>query len=164
MAITLTGILPETTCSHTCNDQNSVLGSINTGFGPENTLEIQHRCNTSTVLHLYKETYLSEFETAEEKSKARQNLDVPSTEQVEQQIELRLSNYATKAEVDKIVAGTLTLTNYYTKSEVDKKLDNITLNLDSKPIKGSLNGVTSDGIWKHIDDTVGAIHRYVQTI
>lgn len=164
MAITLQGISPKTTCIHNCNSSNSVMESINTGFGPEHMLEIQHKCNTSTVLHLYKETYLSEFETAEDKRRARLNLNVPSVEEVSQQISLRLADYATKEQVDKIVAGTLTLTNYYTKPEIDKKLENITLNLDTKPTKGSMNGVTSDGVWKHVDDTVGVIHRYVETI
>ena len=33
--------------------------------------------------------------------------------------------------------------------------------LDTYPKKGSTQGVTSNGVWQHIDDTVGEIHRKV---
>lgn len=169
MAISITGKYPQTTCIHNCSDQTSVLDSINTGFGPENSLDLRFNghcgCGSkTTLLHLYKETYLSEFSTEDEKRQVRLNLNVPSIEDVQKQISLNLSNYATKQEVDNIIAGTLDLTNYYTKPEVDKKLETLNLNLDRTPTKGSMNGVTSDGVWQHVDDTVGAIHRYTNTI
>lgn len=153
-----------TTCMHNWVPQNSVIHNINTGFGPENSLSLQHSCSNSTVLHLYKETYLSEFETEEEKAKVRLNLGVPSTADVSKQIQLIMSNYATKADVDKVVASTLSLQNYYTKDETDAKLKNVKLNLDITPKQGSTNGVTSGGVWTYIDQTVGEINRYVQTI
>lgn len=156
---------PLTSCIHTDKDQNSLLNNINTGFGPENSLSLQKTCSTTpTVLHLYKENYLSEFETEEDKTKARLNLGVPSVQDVSKQIQLKLQDYATKADVDKVVAGTLSLQNYYTKQEVDTKISNIRLNLDTAPKQGSMNAVTSDGIWKHVDETVGEIHRYTKTI
>lgn len=153
-----------TTCSHNSSGQNSVLNSINTGFGPENSLSFTHHCDTPTVLHLYKETYLSEFETEEEKSLVRLNLGVPSIREVESAISLKLKDFATKQDVDRIIAGSVDLQNYYTKAETEDKLKNIKLNLDTTPTKNSQNGVTSGGVWKHIDDTVGEIHRYAQTI
>lgn len=167
MTITLSQeTAPKTMCFHTCNGQNSVLNNINTGFGPEHVLTPSNGCEQKPTLylHLYKETYLSEFETEAEKKQVRLNLGVPSVKEVSEQLDLKLSNYATKADVDKIIAGTLDLQNYYTKSETDAKLSNIKLNLDRKPTKGSMNGVTSDGVWQHVDDTVGAIHRYTNTI
>lgn len=153
-----------TTCMHNWVPQNSVLNSINTGFGPENSLSLQHGCSNSTVLHLYKETYLSEFETEEEKARVRLNLGVPSLAEVSRRVQLEMSNYATKADVDKVVAGTLSLQNYYTKAETDSKLKSVKLNLDTSPKQGSTNGVTSGGVWTYIDQTVGEINRYVQTI
>lgn len=169
MTITLSqgcGCQPKTSCNHTCNESNSVLGSINTGFGPEFVLTPQSNCcqKPGLYLHLYKETYLSEFETESEKKQARLNLGVLSAKEVSDQINLKLADYVTKQDVDNIVAGSLNLQNYYTKSEMDVKLSNIKLNLDRKPTKGSMNGVTSDGVWQHVDDTVGAIHRYTNTI
>ena len=35
------------------------------------------------------------------------------------------------------------------------------LDLDDYPIQGSKKAVTSGGVWQHIDDTVGEIHRAV---
>lgn len=156
----------DTKCRHNEDiTQNSILGSVNTGFGPENELSIQSKCTKkSSVLHLYKETYLSEFETEEEKARVRLNLGVPSVSDVNQQLTLKLANYATKADVDKVIAGTLSLQNYYTKEEMNSKLEKLDLNLDKVPTQYSVNGVTSGGVWKHVDDTVGAIHRYTQTI
>ena len=169
MAISIMGNSPQTTCIHKCSDQTSVLNSINTGFGPENSLELRLNgycgCGSkTTLLHLYKETYLSEFQTEDEKKQVRLNLGVPSVQDVQKQIALNLADYATKQEVDRIIAGTLDLTNYYTKPEIDEKLGTLKLSLDRTPTKGSMNGVTSDGVWQHVDDTVGAIHRYTNTI
>lgn len=151
------------TCIHNSQGQNSVLNLLDTGFGPENYLS-KTKCSSNTVLHLYKETYLSEFETPEEKAKVRLNLQVPSYNEVSAIINLKMEDYATKADVDKIVAGTINLQSYYTKKEIDSKLGSIKLNLDTAPIKNSTNGVTSGGVWQHIDDTVGTLHRYVKTI
>ena len=36
---------------------------------------------------------------------------------------------------------------------------NQVLDLDDYPTQGSKKAVTSGGVWQHIDDTVGAIHR-----
>lgn len=38
---------------------------------------------------------------------------------------------------------------------------NQVLDLDDYPTQGSKKAVTSGGVWQHIDDTVGAIHRTV---
>lgn len=168
MALSYSGSsLPQTTCRHECSNQNSILGSINTGFGLENSLSFNSSScdsNATTLLHLYKETYLSEFETEEEKAQVRLNLGVPSKEEVQKQVSLQLQEYATKADVDKVVAGTLSLQNYYTKKEVDDQIKNSSLILDAQPIQYSVNGVTSGGVWQYVDNVVGAIHRYTLTI
>lgn len=38
------------------------------------------------------------------------------------------------------------------------------LNMDTVPTQSSTNAVTSGGVWQHIDDTVGAIHRTINNI
>lgn len=149
-------------CNHIHQSQNSIMGSVNTGYGFENSLLFRNQpCNT-TVLHLCKEAYLSEFQTEQEKAQARFNLGVLSDNEVDRKLNLKLNNYVTKDALDQVVAGSGKLQNYYTKEEIDSMLENS--NLDNIPTNGSANGVTSDGVWQYIDGTVGNIHRYIKTI
>lgn len=146
-------------------NKKSILDKINTGFGPEYTISAPGCQNKREYyIHLFKENFLSEFETEEEKAKVRLNLGLLSSKEVQEQIDLKMSGYATKQDVDKIIAGSINLQNYYTKEETEQKLKNLNLNLDLTPTRNSMNGVTSDGVWRHVDATVGEIHRYVQTI
>lgn len=67
-------------------DKDSILENVNTGFGPEDTLSIPECPSVTYYRHLYKETYLSEFETPEDKAKARENLQVYSQNEVDKAI------------------------------------------------------------------------------
>ncbi len=155
--------------THSCPSQTphnggSIKGNINTGFDADDTLNYASSCSSKTLRFLSEENYLGEFDTEDKKAKARLNLGVLSSKEVQNKISLSLADYATKSDVDKAIMGTLNLANYYTKSEVDDKLTKLNLSLDKTPTKGSNNGVTSNGVWQHVDDTVGEIHRYVKTI
>lgn len=153
------------TKQETPKDKNdaSIIDVISTGFGDENTLYAD--CPKITYhQHLCKELFLSEFKTEEEKSQVRLNLGIPSIQEVHDFVTLKLADYVTKDNLTDTIAGTVKLQNYYTKIEVDNKLSSLKLKLDTVPTKGSMNGVTSDGVWQHVDDTVGEIHRYVKTI
>ncbi len=57
---------------------SSILDSIESGFGPEQTITIPNCPKPQYFTHLYKENYLSEFKTEDEKQTARDNLGVYS--------------------------------------------------------------------------------------
>lgn len=46
---------------------------------------------------------------------------------------------------------------------LDKVIAQVT-DMDDYPIQNSTKGVTSGGVWQHIDDTVGVLHREVNKI
>lgn len=59
----------------TCPELNDTLDGINTGFGEGNDLHFDVSCEKPNLITpLYKENYLREFETEEEKAAARQAL------------------------------------------------------------------------------------------
>lgn len=62
---------------------SSILESIESGFGPEQTITIPNCPKPQYYTHLYKENYLSEFKTEEDKQKARDNLGVYSKEYID---------------------------------------------------------------------------------
>lgn len=67
----------------------SILDTVDTGFGEDNTLVIKPPKPsklTSHLIYLTKDNYLSEFATKEEKQKLRSNLQVYSKEEVKQLI------------------------------------------------------------------------------
>lgn len=99
----------ETFIQRTCTNKDSILNSVNTGFGTDNKLVIE--CQKPTYKsHLFKENYLGEFATKLEKQKARDNLDVYSKEEI--------SNI-----VSHIIVGEIT--NLVTKEVLQQELDNL---------------------------------------
>ena len=97
----------ETTHIHTAED--SIIESVETGFDKENTLTIP--CpEFKTFITLYKENYLSEFKTENEKELARQNLDVYG-----------------KSEISKIVSDVIDQNNlsFITKEEVHEMFQDL---------------------------------------
>lgn len=63
---------------------SSILDSIDSGFGPEQTITIPNCPKPHHYTHLYKENYLSEFETEQDKKQARDNLGVYSKDYIDQ--------------------------------------------------------------------------------
>ena len=67
----------------TCTTNSKVSTTFNTGFGASNELHYQDNCKKPT-LHtpLYKENFLSEFKTKEDKALARKSLGIQNYEDV----------------------------------------------------------------------------------
>lgn len=63
---------------------SSILDSIDSGFGPEQTITIPNCPKPKHYTHLYKENYLSEFKTEQDKKQARDNLGVYSKDYIDQ--------------------------------------------------------------------------------
>ena len=86
---------------------DSVIGSIDTGFGCDNQIVID--CpKPKYKTHLCKENYLGEFKTESEKTLARNNLGVYS-----------------KEEIDKIVGQIVENNNLITRKEVQNMIANL---------------------------------------
>lgn len=97
--------LVECTCKKEPNE-DSIMDSVNTGLGPENTVIVE--CpEPEFKIPLCKENYLGEFETAIEKQLARYNLGVYSKEEVEnivsKIVNINITNLVTKAEVETMI-------------------------------------------------------------
>ena len=67
--------------SPTIKGEDSIMDSVNTGFGNNNI--ITHECPKPTYkTHLYKENHLGEFKSETEKALVRQNLDIYSKQDI----------------------------------------------------------------------------------
>ena len=143
---------------------------MHTGFGADNTVESEFHCkHVHTLTHLYKESYLSEFFTEEEKQRARENLGVLSYNDMVSRIDAQLSQYATKLDLQRAIAEIGQFSNYYTKDEIDnlfvtKDYFNNAFTLDDTPTRNSNRAVTSHGIWQYIDTNIGEIRRVLDLI
>ena len=97
--------LVKCTCKKKPNE-DSIIDSVNTGLGAENTVIID--CpEPKFKIPLCKENFLGEFETVIEKQLARYNLGVYSKEEVDNVvskiIDINITNLATKAEVETMI-------------------------------------------------------------
>lgn len=84
--------------------KDSILDSVNTGFGGENTL-IKDCPKPKFKTHLCRENYLSEFSESSEKELARNNLEVYSKKEVDNLVYGRpanSSNFITVEQVEKM--------------------------------------------------------------
>ncbi len=61
------------------------------------------------------------------------------------------------------IASAVKITVNGTSTDLDKVIEQV-LTLDDAPTQGSAKAVKSGGVWQYIDNTVGAIHRTVNTI
>lgn len=86
---------------------NSIITDIDTGFGNDNTLHVECPKPQYKSL-LYKENYLGEFETEEDKQQVRQNLEIYSKSETTQLIAKVVSGnnevLATKEELNQAIA------------------------------------------------------------
>lgn len=99
-------IIELTECNYSTENKDSILDSIDTGLGNDNTVIIE--CpKPKFKIPLCKEEYLGEFETAIEKQLARYNLGVYSKEEVDgvvsKLININTANLATKTEVETMI-------------------------------------------------------------
>lgn len=105
---------------------DSVIGSIDTGFGCDNQL-IRECPKPKYKTHLCKENYLGEFKTESEKTLARTNLGVYSKEEIDrivgQIVENNNNNFITKKEVQNMIAD-LNFVDSTLKSYVDYQIPN----------------------------------------
>lgn len=105
---------------------DSVIGSIDTGFGCDNQL-IRECPKPKYKTHLCKENYLGEFKTESEKTLARTNLGVYSKEEIDrivgQIVENNNNNFITKKEVQNMIAD-LDFVDSTLKSYVDYQIPN----------------------------------------
>ena len=105
---------------------DSVIGSIDTGFGCDNQIVID--CpKPKYKTHLCKENYLGEFKTESEKTLARNNLGVYSKEEIDkivgQIIENNNNNFITRKEVQNMIAN-LDFVDSTLKSYADYQIPN----------------------------------------
>lgn len=105
---------------------DSVIGTIDTGFGCDNQLVID--CpKPQYKTHLCKENYLGEFKTESEKTLARTNLGVYSKEEIDKIVgkivENNNNNFITKKEVQNMIAD-LDFVDSTLKSYVDYQIPN----------------------------------------
>ena len=104
---------------------DSVIGSIDTGFGCDNQIVID--CpKPKYKTHLCKENYLGEFKTESEKTLARNNLGVYSKEEIDKivgQIVENNNNFITRKEVQNMIAN-LDFVDSTLKSYVDYQIPN----------------------------------------
>lgn len=104
---------------------DSVIGSIDTGFGCDNQIVID--CpKPKYKTHLCKENYLGEFKTESEKTLARNNLGVYSKEEIDKivgQIVENNNNFVTRKEVQNMIAN-LDFVDSTLKSYADYQIPN----------------------------------------
>lgn len=103
---------------------DSVIGSIDTGFGCDNQIVID--CpKPKYKTHLCKENYLGEFKTESEKTLARNNLGVYSKEEIDRVVGQIVENndFITKKEVQNIIAN-LDFVNSTLRSYVNYEIPN----------------------------------------
>ena len=105
---------------------DSVIGSIDTGFGCDNQIVID--CpKPKYKTHLCKENYLGEFKTESEKTLARNNLGVYSKEEIDkivgQIVENNNNNFITRKEVQNMIAN-LDFVDSTLKSYTDYQIPN----------------------------------------
>ncbi len=105
---------------------DSVIGSIDTGFGCDNQVVID--CpKPKYKTHLCKENYLGEFKTESEKTLARNNLGVYSKEEIDkivgQIVENNNNNFITRKEVQNMIAN-LDFVDSTLKSYADYQIPN----------------------------------------
>lgn len=105
---------------------DSVIGSIDTGFGCDNQIVID--CpKPKYKTHLCKENYLGEFKTESEKTLARTNLGVYSKEEIDkivgQIVENNNNNFITRKEVQNMIAN-LDFVDSTLKSYADYQIPN----------------------------------------
>ena len=105
---------------------DSVVGSIDTGFGCDNQIVID--CpKPKYKTHLCKENYLGEFKTESEKTLARNNLGVYSKEEIDkivgQIVENNNNNFITRKEVQNMIAN-LDFVDSTLKSYADYQIPN----------------------------------------
>ena len=105
---------------------DSVIGSIDTGFGCDNQIVID--CpKPKYKTHLCKENYLGEFKTESEKTLARNNLGVYSKEEIDkivgQIVENNNNNFVTRKEVQNMIAN-LDFVDSTLKSYADYQIPN----------------------------------------
>lgn len=104
---------------------DSVIGSIDTGFGCDNQIVID--CpKPKYKTHLCKENYLGEFKTESEKTLARNNLGVYSKEEIDKivgQIVENNNNFITRKEVQNMIAN-LDFVDSTLKSYADYQIPN----------------------------------------
>lgn len=109
--------------------KDSILDSVNTGFGGENTL-IKDCPRPRYITHLIKENYLSEFSEPSEKVLVRNNLEVYS-----------------KKEVDNLLVGnTIGSSSFITKTEVEEML--VDLDFVDSEAKANANYNIPDKLFK----------------
>lgn len=87
-------------------NKESILNSVQTGFGDENIL-IKDPPASKCKTHLFKENYLSEFSSETEKQLVRHNLDLYSKQEVERVIENKVadntSSFVTLEKVEQLI-------------------------------------------------------------
>jgi hypothetical protein len=90
-------LVPTTVIQNLCvKQEDSILNSLETGFGLEQTITTECKKKPEFKTHLCKESYLGEFKTDIEKTKARTNLCVYSKEETIKIIKNNISNLITK--------------------------------------------------------------------
>lgn len=103
---------------------DSVIGSIDTGFGCDNQIVID--CpKPKYKTHLCKENYLGEFKTESEKTLARNNLGIYSKEEIDKIVGqiVENNNLITRKEVQNMIAN-LDFVDSTLKSYVDYQIPN----------------------------------------
>lgn len=111
--------------SSCCKNPDSIIGSVDTGFGSDNQL-VKDCPKPEYHTHLCKENYLGEFKAESEKTLARNNLGVYSKEEVDKivsQIVQDNNGFATKKEVQNMIAD-LDFVDSTLKSYVDYQIPN----------------------------------------
>lgn len=91
---------------HKSKNKDSILDSVNTGFGNQNTL-IKDCPKPQYKTPLYEENYLSEFNSETEKAIARQNLGVVGEDEIIKLVSEIINNdtetFITKLELEQIL-------------------------------------------------------------
>lgn len=100
-------IVPIINHINTSNNKDSILNSVDTGFGSENKL-IKDCPKPSFKTHLFKENYLSEFKTDLEKEKVRKNIGACG-----------------ESEIKQIVSHIITQSTFVSKDEIVDMVENL---------------------------------------
>lgn len=97
-------IVPTVILKSECNKrEDSIIDDLKTGFGSEQTINVECKKKPKFKTHLCKESYLGEFESETEKTLARTNLDVYSKKETHLMLSDTVSNLITKNEIEEIV-------------------------------------------------------------
>ncbi len=105
-----------------CKNPDSILDSVDTGFGSENKLNLD--CPKPEYhTHLCKENYLGEFKAESEKILARTNLGVYSIGEVDKIVSDIVKDNITRNEVQSMIAN-LDFVDSTLKSHVDYQIPN----------------------------------------